>query len=318
VKRSGESTHPGRHPTPTMNCSDNSGEQSSQAVRECSSSSVEQIQDQTKQETHEKDRPKKIESSEIIIVSDDDRDIGDDRDVDNERSKLRTSKKQARLNIHSGSGKVTLLGSTTTSDASINETAGCSTKAIYVYNERTDNANHGYDESAQPFDSNKKDDSDDETVASIPEDVIEQASIDAQESYGAVSNACAKIESMLTKGSLAATQSAGTEIRSVVDQFMLRGYGIPVRNDQKGSVFSILTPNGYLGKKALQDILITIMVNDNCTYWYHHGQADDYCDHKFPHFHILHYTSSSWGDSALMKRICRLKSQMKKKCNAFP
>jgi len=94
---------------------------------------------------------------------------------------------------------------------------------------------------------------------------------------------------------------------------MQRGYAIPVRSDQKGSVFSILGQNGYFEEKQLQDILIMLIINDNCTYWYHHGQADDYCDSKFPHFHILHYTSGCWADSALMKRLSRFKSQMKLK-----
>ena len=68
---------------------------------------------------------------------------------------------------------------------------------------------------------------------------------------------------------------------------MQRGYAIPVRSDQKGSVFSILGQNGYFEEKQLQDILIMLIIIDNCTYWYHHGQADDYCDHKFPHFQFF-------------------------------
>jgi len=149
------------------------GEQSSQAVRVCNSSSDEQIQVQTKQETHEKGRPKKIESSEIIIVSDDDGDIVNDRNVDNERSELRTREKQTRLNICGGSGKITLLKTTVRGDEDLNETNGRSAETVYVHNEGSDNAKNGYNESTQPCYSNQQETSDDETVANIPEDVIE-------------------------------------------------------------------------------------------------------------------------------------------------
>jgi len=66
-------------------------------------------------------------------------------------------------------------------------------------------------------------------------------------------------------------------------------------------------------EKQLADIFKTMWLNDNYTYWYHHGQADDYCDHKFPHFHILHYMTGSWCDSAVMRRWTRFKNQMKQK-----
>jgi len=160
---------------------------------------------------------------------------------------------------------------------------------------------------------NGETDSDDEAIRNFPYNAIASQPNNAQESYGAVSEACAKAEKMSNKGALVGTFGPGADIKHTVDVIMQRSYGIPVRPDQKGSIFSILGQNGYFEEKQLQDILITLMINDNCTYWYHHGQADDYCDHKFPHLHILHYTSGNWTDSALAKRVSRFKSHMRLK-----
>jgi len=40
----------------------------------------------------------------------------------------------------------------------------------------------------------------------------------------------------------------GADINTVLDRFMQRGYAIQIRQDQKGSVFGVLGPNGYSKK----------------------------------------------------------------------
>ena len=155
--------------------------------------------------------------------------------------------------------------------------------------------------------------SDDEAIANISQATLEQATSSAATSFGAISSACSKIENIISERSSANSFAAGNDVQTIVNRFLHRGYTIPVRTDQKGSVFSILTATGYLEEKQLKDILETIWINRSYTYWYHHGQADDYCDHKFPHFHILHYSSSSWCDSAIKRRWSRFKQEMKGK-----
>ena len=286
-------------------------EQSKQVVPGCNSSSISETENQKKQDQLDQGQPEKIKSSTTIVESNSDGDNRTNEHGSNVCTELRTNPKQKRLLLCNRTKTQSILKRTIESGTNADATTRRTSEAIHVPAKRISRDGACNKESALPCDIDESATSDDETVASIPENIITQASLDAQTSYGAVSTACAKIQSMLEKRSLAKSHSDGTEVKHIVDQFMLRGYGIAVRSDQKGSVFSILTSSGYLGEKELTDILITLMVNDNCTYWYHHGQADDYCDHKFPHFHVLHYTAGIWGDSGLAKRIARFKQRMK-------
>ena len=83
--------------------------------------------------------------------------------------------------------------------------------------------------------------SDDETIANIPEALVEQTTTDAQASYGAISAACAAVENYVSERATSQRFTPGNDVQAIVDRYLQRGYGLPVKKDQKGSVYSILT-----------------------------------------------------------------------------
>jgi len=119
-------------------------------------------------------------------------------------------------------------------------------------------------------------DSDHEAVQHCPYNVATAQSNHAEKSCGAVGTACSKAEDFTTRGQAGLSLSPSAYIKTVLDRFIQHGSAIRIWPDQKGSVCSVLEPNGYVEEKPLQDILITLMMKDNCTNWYDHGQADDF------------------------------------------